>query len=104
MSSEYPKLHLPPYFEKEVGDETLKIKQWFGAAFVELEDGSFVQPHFISLERIGWDITESGFYLADGDTVILTEFSLDRIKQVLPELASKGAFNFMTKYSAAEWE
>ncbi len=98
----YPKLHLPPYFDKEIGEEMLEMKQWFGAAFVELEDGTFVRPEFIALERVESETMHSGYYFPQ-DTIILAEFTLKRIKEVLPELAKIGAFNAMTRYTSVEW-
>jgi hypothetical protein len=33
----------------------------------------------------------------------LAECTLNRIKEVLPELAKIGAFNAMTRYTSLEW-
>lgn len=99
----FPKLHLPPDFDEYGGEEMLEMKGWFGAAFVELEDGTFVQPEFIALSRVESEIKHTGYYLPH-DTIILAEFTLKRIKEVLPELAQIGAFNAMTRYSSLEWK
>lgn len=99
----YPKLHLPPDFYEEFGEEMLEMKQWFGAAFVEFEDGTFVRPVFIALRRVEFVITQVGYY-CHKDTVILAEFTLNRMREVLPELAESGAFNVMTRYKSLEWD
>ena len=99
----YPKLHLPPYFGKEIGEEMLEMKQWFGAAFVELEDGTFVRPEFIALGRVEFEITQVGYY-CHKDAIVLAELTLNRIKEVLPALAKIGAFNSMTRYTSLEWD
>src|SRR5688572_26766060 len=101
-SNIYPKLHLPPDFEEYGGEEMLEIKEWFGAAFVELEDGTFVRPVFISLGRVESETINQGYYIPQDD-IILAEFTLKRIKEVLPELAKIGAFNTMTRYTSLEW-
>ncbi len=80
----------------------LEMKQWFGAAYVELEDGTFIRPEFISLTRVECEITQTGYY-CHKDAIILAEFTLKRIKEVLPELAKIGAFNAMTRYTSLEW-
>jgi hypothetical protein len=98
----YPKLHLPPDFYEEIGEEELEMKQWFGAAFVELEDGIFVRPIFIALRRVESAITQVGYY-CHKDSIILAELTLNRMKEVLPELAKIGAFNAMTRYTSLEW-
>jgi hypothetical protein len=99
----YPKLHLPPDFDEGYGgEEMLEMKEWFGAAFVELEDGTFVQPVFISLGRVESETINVGYYYSQDD-IILAEFTLNRIKEVLPELAKIGAFNAMTRYQSSEW-
>lgn len=100
----YPKLHLPPYFDDGYGgEEMLEMKEWFGAAFVELEEGTFVQPVFISLGRVESETRNQGYYISQDD-IILAEFTLNRIKEVLPELAKIGAFNAMTRYKSLEWD
>jgi hypothetical protein len=98
----YPKLHLPPDFYEEIGEEELEMKQWFGAAFVELEDGTFVRPIFIALSRVEFEITQVGYY-CHKDTIILPELTLNRIKEVLPELAKISTLNAMTRYTSLEW-
>ncbi len=78
------------------------MKQWFGAAFVELEDGIFVRPIFIALSRVELAMTQAGYY-CHKDSIILAELTLNRMKEVLPELAKIGAFSVMTRYSSLEW-
>ena len=99
----YPKLHLPPYFYDEIGEEMLEMKEWFAVAFVELEDGTFVRPEFISLSRVEAETTQIGYY-SSIDTIILAEFTLNQIREVLPALAKIGAFDAMTKYKSLEWD
>jgi hypothetical protein len=99
----YPKLHLPPDFYEEIGEEMLEIKQWFGAAFVELENGTFVRPVFIALGRVNFEIKQKGYY-CHKDTIILAEFTLNRIREVLPALAKTGELNAMTIYESPEWD
>jgi hypothetical protein len=98
----YPKLHLPPDFYEEIGEEMLELKQWFGAAFVELEDGIFVRPEFIALKRVEFEITQVGYY-CHKDSIILAELTLNRMNEILPALAKIGAFNVMTRYTSLEW-
>ncbi len=81
----------------------LEMKQWFGAAFVELEDGTFVRPEFMALQNVEYEIMHSGYFLPR-DTIILAECTLNRIKEVLPTLAKIGAFNAMTRYTSLEWD
>jgi hypothetical protein len=101
-SNIYPKLHLPPDFYEEIGEEMLEMKQWFGAAFVELEDGTFVRPEFIALSRVELEIKEAGYY-CHKDSIILAELTLNRMKDVLPKLAKIGALNVTTRYKSLEW-
>jgi hypothetical protein len=98
----YPKLHLPPDFYEAIGEETIEMKQWFGAAFVEIQEGIFVRPEFMALENVEDGVKYSGYFLPQ-DSIILAECTLNRIKEVLPELAKIGAFNAMTRYTSLEW-
>ena len=102
---DYPRLHLPPWFEEAGGEEYAEIKEWTGAGFVELESGEFVKPTFVSLVRIEGEMRnpEKAFWF-DEDSIILKKVSIEQIRMLLPELEKAGVFNSMRRYPAVEWD
>lgn len=103
--SEFPKLHLPPWFYESGAEEYAVMKEWTAVAFVEVSPSEFVKPMFISPLRLTQDLDHSGeAYWYDVEVVVLKTVSFDEIKRLLPILKTAGVFNGMRKYHSATWE
>ena len=102
--SEYPKLHLPPWFH-EGWEDLVEAKDWFGAGFVELASGDIVKPTFMSIDRIVGDMNDSDLpYYFIADLIILKKVSIQEITRLLPVLEDSGVFNCMQRYDRIQWD
>lgn len=87
----------------------VEMKEWFAAAYIELEDGVYVKPEFISNYRFRQELQQVDEDNLDRfwsypEHVVLKSLSINEIRSMLPDLCAAGVFNHMTRYDQIKWE
>ncbi len=104
----FPKLHLPPWFH-DGWEQMVEMKEWFAAAYIEIEDGVFVKPEFISTYRFRQELEQLGFdghhrFWSYPELIVVKTVSLTEIRSLLPDLVTAGVFAYMPRYDEINWE